>query len=139
VTYRRSATALAAAPPTPYRWLATYGRQLLPVATIFGVVRCSGVVGVDEKYVLAPKNDKPQAKMKRWCYVYLAVDSYTYDLLHIAIYAHRDEASTRAFLLELRAKRYRPQVVVTDLWPGYAALLADIFPQAAHQECIFHV
>jgi transposase-like protein len=138
VTYRRSATALAVAPPTLYRWLATYGRQLLPVAAIFGVVRCSGVVGVDEKYVLVPKNDKPQAKMKRWCYVYLAVDSYTYDLLHIAIYAHRDEVSTRAFLLDLRAKGYRPQVVVTDLWPGYAALLADIFPQAAHQECIFH-
>lgn len=137
-TYRRSATALAVAPPTIYRWLATYGQQLLPVAAIFGVVRCSGVVGIDEKYVLVPKNDKPQTKMKRWCYVYLAVDCYTYDLLYIAIYAHRNEASTRTFLLALRAKGYRPQVVVTDLWPGYAAPLADIFPQATHHECVFH-
>lgn len=137
-TYRRSASALALSPATVYRWVTAYGGQLLPMAAIFGVVRCSGVVGIDEKYVLVPTNDKPQAKMKRWCYVYVAVDGYTYDLLHIAIYAHRNEASARAFLLALRAKGYRPQVVVTDLWPGYAPLLADLFPQATHQECIFH-
>jgi transposase-like protein len=137
-TYRGSAAACALAPPTLYRWLTAYGQQLLPVAALFGVVRCSGVVGIDEKYVLVPKNDKPQARMKRWCYVYVAVDCYTYDLLHIAIYAHRNEASTRAFLLELRAKGYLPRVVVTDLWPGYAALLADLLPQATHHECIFH-
>jgi len=137
-TYRRSATALALSPATVYRWVTAYGDQLLPVAALFGLVRCSGVVGIDEKYVLVPTNDKPQAKMKRWCYLYVAVDGYTYDLLHIAIYAHRNEASARAFLLALRAKGYRPQVVVTDLWPGYAALLADLFPQATHQECIFH-
>lgn len=137
-TYRRSATALALSPATVYRWVSAYGGQLLPIAAIFGVVRCSGVVGIDEKYVLVPKNDKPQAKMKRWCYVSVAVDCYTYDLLHIAIYAHRDEASSRAFLLALKAKGYRPQVVVTDLWPGYANLVADLFPQATHQECIFH-
>ena len=137
-TYRRSATALALSPATVYRWVTAYGGQLLPIAAIFGVVRCSGVVGIDEKYVLVPKNDKPQAKMKRWCYVSVAVDCYTYDLLHIAIFAHRDEASSRAFLLALKAKGYRPQVVVTDLWPGYANLVADIFPQATHQECIFH-
>jgi len=137
-TYRRSATALALSPATVYRWAAAYGGQLLPVAAIFGLVRCSGVIGIDEKYVLVPKNNKPQAKMKRWCYVSVAVDCYTYDLLHIAIYAHRNEASSRAFLLDLRAKGYLPRVVVTDLWPAYAALLADIFPQATHHECIFH-
>jgi transposase-like protein len=137
-TYRCSAAALALSPATVYRWVTAYGGQLLPVAAIFGVVRCSGIVGIDEKYVLVPKNDKPQAKMKRWCYVSMAVDCYTYDLLHIAIYAHRNEAGSRAFLLDLRAKGYRPRTVVTDLWPGYAALIADIFPQATHQECIFH-
>ena len=36
--------------------------------------KSSGVVGVDEKYVLVPKNDKPAGKMRRWMYVYLAVD-----------------------------------------------------------------
>jgi transposase-like protein len=64
-------------------------------------VRSSGVVGVDEKYVLVPKNDKPEGKMKRWMYVYFAVDCYTYDLLHIEIYPYNTKASARAFLLAL--------------------------------------
>ena len=60
-TYRRSAAALALTPATVYRWVTAYGGQLLPVAAILGLVRCSGVVGIDEKYVLVPKNDKPPA------------------------------------------------------------------------------
>jgi len=82
---------------TVYRWVSAWGYELLPVAALFGVVRSSGVVGIDEKYVLAPKacgersrtNDKPAGDMRRWMYVYLAVDVYTYDLLNIAIYAHK--------------------------------------------------
>ncbi len=37
------------------RWV-SWGYELLPVTALFGVVRSSGVVGVDEKYVLVPKN-----------------------------------------------------------------------------------
>jgi hypothetical protein len=44
--------------------------QARPVATLFCVVHSSGVVGVDEKLVLVPKNDKPAGKRKRWMYVY---------------------------------------------------------------------
>jgi len=103
-TYRRTGTALGVASMTTYRWVSAWGYALLPVAALFGVVKSSGVVGVDEKYVLVPKNDKPAGKMRRWMYVYLAVDVWTYDLLHIAIYPHNDEASAAAFLLALRAK-----------------------------------
>jgi hypothetical protein len=38
---------------------------LLPVAALFGVVKSSGVVEVDEKWVRLPKNDKPAGKV-RW-------------------------------------------------------------------------
>ena len=76
----------------------------VPVAALFGVVRSSGVVGVDEKYVLVPKNDKPDAEMKRWMYVYVAVDCYTYDLLHIDIYPYNTKDSAKAFLLAPLAK-----------------------------------
>ena len=110
----------------------------LPVAALFGVVKSSGVVGVDEKYVLVPKNDKPAGKMRRWMYVYLAVDVWTYDLLHIAIYPHNDQDSAEAFLLALRAKGYHPQVIVTDLRQDYGPVIAQVFPQAVHHECIFH-
>jgi hypothetical protein len=110
----------------------------LPVAALFGVVKSSGVVGVDEKYVLAPKNDKPAGEMRRWMYVYFAVDVYTYDLLHIAIYPYNTQESALAFLLALRAKGYHPQVIVTDLRQDYGPVIARVFPQAEHHECIFH-
>jgi hypothetical protein len=111
---------------------------LLPVAALFGLVKSSGIVGVDEKYVLVPKNDKPPGEMRRWMYVYLAVDVWTYDLLHIAIYPHNNQDSAKAFLLALRAKGYHPSVVVTDLRQDYGATISQVFPQAQHHECIFH-
>jgi hypothetical protein len=137
-TYRRTGQALGVSSMTVYCWVSAWGYDLLPVAALFGLVKSSGVVGVDEKYVLVPKNDKPAEKMKRWMYVYLAVDVYTYDLLHIAVYAHNDKENARAFLLALRAKGYRPRVIVTDLRQDYGGNIARIFPMASHHECIFH-
>jgi len=137
-TYRRTATAMGVAPFTIYRWVSAFGGKLLPVAAIFGMVRSSGVIGVDEKFVLVPKNDKPKSKMSRWMYVYLAVDMYTYDLLHIAIYPYNNEDSARAFLLAVRTKGYTPQTIITDLRQDYGALITQVFPQATHHECIFH-
>lgn len=137
-TYRRAGQSLRVSEMTIYRWVSAWGYQLLPVAALFGVVRSSGVVGVDEKYVLVPKNDKPAGQMKRWMYVYLAVDVYTYDLLHIALYPHNTSESARAFLLALRAKGYHPRVIVTDLRRDYGPVIAQVFAQARHHECIFH-
>jgi transposase-like protein len=137
-TYRRVGQALQVSEMTVYRWVSAWGVQLLPVAALFGVVRSSGVVGVDEKYVLVPKNDKPAAKMKRWMYVYLAVDVHTYDLLHIALYPYNTRNSAHAFLLALRTKGYHPRVVVTDLRRDYGSVIAQVFPKAQHHECIFH-
>jgi len=137
-TYRRTGQALGVSSMTVYVWVSTWGHELLPMAALFGLVKSSGVVGVDEKYVLVPKNDKPAEKMKRWMYVYLAVDVYTYDLLHIALYAHNDKHNALAFLLALGAKGYRPRVIVTDLRRDYGGDIARAFPQANHHECIFH-
>jgi transposase-like protein len=137
-TYRRTGQALGVKSMTVYRWVSAWGHELLPVAALFGVVKSSGVVGVDEKYVLVPKNDKPAGDMRRWMYVYLAVDVYTYDLLHIAIYAHNDKQHALAFLMALRAKGYHPRVIVSDLRRDYAADIARVFPEAVHHVCIFH-
>jgi len=137
-TYRRTGTALGVYSMTVWRWVSEWGHDLLPVAALFGVVKSSGVVGVDEKYVLVPKNDKPAGDMRRWMYVYLAVDVWTYDLLHIAIYPYNDQHSAKAFLLALRTKGYHPRVIVTDLRQDYGPLIAQVFPQAVHHECIFH-
>jgi transposase-like protein len=137
-TYRRTGTALGVASLTAWRWVSAWGYDLLPMAAVFGLVRSSGVVGVDEKYVLVPKNDKPEGDMRRWMYVYLAVDVWTYDLLHIALYPHKDDDSAEAFLLALRAKGYHPQVIVTDLRQDYGPVIQRVFPQAVHHLCIFH-
>lgn len=137
-SYRRAGAGLGVAGQTAYRWVSAWGHTLLPVAELFGVVRSSGVVGVDEKYVLVPKNDKPAGKMRRWMYVYFAVDAYSYDLLHIALFPNNNEESAQAFLLALRAKGYHPRVVVTDLRQDYGPVLARVFPKAEHHECIFH-
>lgn len=137
-TYRRTGEALGVTSQTAYRWVSPWGHTLLPVAALFGVVKSSGVVGIDEKYVLVPKNDKSAGKMRRWMYVSFAVDVYTYDLLHLAISPHNTEASAQAFLLALGAKGYRPRVVVTDLRQDYGPVIAQVFPQAEHHECIFH-
>jgi transposase-like protein len=137
-TYRRTGQALGIKSMTVYRWVSAWGYDLLPVAALFGVVKSSGVVGIDEKYVLVPKNDKPAGDMRRWMYVYLAVDVYTYDLLHIAIYAHNDKQNALAFLMALRAKGYHPRVVVSDLRRDYGNDIACVFPKAEHHECIFH-
>jgi transposase-like protein len=137
-TYRRTGEAMGVASLTAYRWVSAWGYALLPVAAVFGVVKSSGVVGVDEKYVLVPKNGKPPGKMRRWMYVYFAVDVYTYDLLHIALFPHNNEASAQAFLLALRGKGYHPRVVVTDLRQDYGPVVAQVFPRAEHHECLFH-
>jgi len=110
--YRCTSQMLGVSKMTVYRWVSGFGYDLLPVAALFGVVRASGVVGIDEKYVLVPKacgersrtNDKPESDMQRWMYVYVAVDCYTYDLLHIELYPYNTKESAHAFLLALRAK-----------------------------------
>jgi hypothetical protein len=136
--YRCTSQLLGVSKMTAYRWVSGFGYQLLPVAALFGALRCSGIVGIDEKYVLVPKNDKPASDRARWMYVYVAVDSYTYDLLHIEIYPFNTKQSARAFLLALRAKGYHPRVVVTDMRTDYRDLVAQVFPRARHHECIFH-
>ncbi len=142
-SYRRVAAALGVKSNRVYEWVSAFGQELLPMAALFGVVRSSGVVGIDEKYVQVPlyanRAEGPtKNKKRRWMYVYLAVDVYTYDLLHIEIYAHNTADSTHAFLLALKSKGYRPKVIVTDLRKEYGRAIKAVFGGARHHECIFH-
>jgi hypothetical protein len=137
-TYRRAADVVGVSSVTLWRWTMVVGEHTLPLAQLFGIVRSSGVIGVDEKWVLVPKNDKPEGKRKRWVYVYLAVDVYTYDLLHIDIYPYNGKNEARAFLQALKAKGYQPQVIVTDMNQDYDEPIQLVFPEATHHECVFH-
>jgi transposase len=143
-SYRRTAQAFGIRAGRVYQWVSAFGRELLPIAALFGVVRCSGIVGIDEKWVQVPEKAPRGSgrskvpKPRRWMYVYVAIDVYTYDLLHIALYERNSAHSTRAFLLALRAKGYQPKVIVTDLRSEYGPAIAEVFDRARHHECIFH-
>jgi transposase-like protein len=137
-TYRLAAEAVGVSHVTLWRWAMAVGEQALPIATLFGVVHSSGVVGVDEKWVLVPKNDKPEGKRKRWMYVYMAVDVFTYDLLHIDIYPYNGKQEARSFLQALKAKGYRPRVILTDMNQDYEKPIHSVFPGTVHHECVFH-
>jgi transposase-like protein len=137
-TYRLAAEAVGVSHVTLWRWAMAVGEHALPVAALFGAVRSSGVVGIDEKWVLVPKNNKPPGKRKRWMYVYMAVDVFTYDLLHIDIYPYNGKQEAHAFLQALKAKGYCPQVIVTDMCQDYDEPVRLVFPGAVHHECVFH-
>jgi DNA-directed RNA polymerase subunit RPC12/RpoP len=143
-SYRRTAQAFGIRAGRVYQWVSAFGRELLPIAALFGVVHCSGVVGIDEKWVQVPEKAPRGSgrskvpKPRHWMYVYVAIDVYTYDLLHIAIYERNSAHSTRAFLLALKAKGYQPKVLVTDLRSEYGPAIAEVFDHTRHHECIFH-
>jgi DNA-directed RNA polymerase subunit RPC12/RpoP len=48
-TYRLVGQAMGVSTATAYRWVSMWGKELLPMAALFGVVRSSGIMGVDEK------------------------------------------------------------------------------------------
>lgn len=56
-----------------------------------------------------------------------------------ALVRHNDQEHMGRFLRPLQAHGFLPQVVVTDGSALYPALLAELWPQAAHQLCVFHV
>lgn len=93
------------------------------------VAEFSGILCVDEVY---------QGKLA----VLLAVDPAAsegdrlvgYQLVHGSV----DQAEVAAFLSRLRAAGIDPEEIVTDGSPLYPAVLAQVWPAAAHQLCLFH-
>lgn len=56
-----------------------------------------------------------------------------------ALVSANDQDHMRRFLSNLRNHGFSPQVVVTDGSNLYPKLLADLWPEARHQLCIFHI
>ena len=141
-TYRRSARMLGVKASTVYHWLVSLSPATLALAAYLGVVRTSGVVGIDDKWVkvCSPSKVPPHGKRRRavWRYAYFAVDVYSYDLLALELYPQHNDQAVRLILLELKTRGVQPRVVVTDLDPAYGRLLPQVFPRAVHHECIFH-
>ncbi len=69
----------------------------------------------------------------------LATDPLADEVVGFAVVRVNDQAHMRRFLLMLKYWGFLPQVVISDGSNLYPATLAEVWPQASHQLCIFHV
>jgi transposase-like protein len=69
----------------------------------------------------------------------LATDPLSDLPVAFALVAANDQDHMRRFLKNLRTGGLEPQVVVTDGSNLYPAVLAELWPDADHQLCVFHV
>jgi hypothetical protein len=88
--------------------------------------RFSGVLGVDELHLGEHT-------------LLLATDPITDRVVGYCLVRVNDQPHMRRFLLTLSYWGFRPRVVVTDGSSLYPAVLQEVWPQARHQLCVFHV
>ncbi len=88
--------------------------------------RCSGTLCVDELH------------LGRFTLL-LATDPLNDLAVAFALVASNDQGHMRRFLKNLRTWGLQPEVVVTDGSGLYPVILAELWPCARHQLCVFHV
>jgi hypothetical protein len=86
----------------------------------------SGFVGIDELHL----GDYT---------LLLATDPITDRVIGHCLVRINDQAHMRRFLRMLQYWGFQPKVVVTDGSNLYPAVLAEVWPKAKHQLCVFHV
>jgi hypothetical protein len=69
----------------------------------------------------------------------LATDPLADQVVGFALVSVNDQAHLRRFLLMLKGHGFLPCVVISDGSNLYPAVLAEVWPHAAHQLCVFHV
>jgi hypothetical protein len=69
----------------------------------------------------------------------LATDPIADEVIAFALVSVNDQAHMRRFLLMLKYWGFLPGVVISDGSNLYPGLLAEVWPRAAHQLCVFHV
>lgn len=95
------------------------------------VARFSGVVGIDEVHVRGEKGQKQ--------YLVVAVDPINDRTILFDLLDSNDSDALQGFLEKLEEMGIDPLVVITDMWDAYRVALAEVFPDAAQQLCVFHV
>lgn len=69
----------------------------------------------------------------------LATDPLSDQVVGFALVKVNDQAHLRRFLLTLSRWGFLPSVVISDGSSLYPGVLAEVWPAAAHQLCVFHV
>lgn len=68
----------------------------------------------------------------------LATDPLVDEVAGFALVSANDQDHMRRFLLMLKGHGFMPEIVVTDGSKLYPAVLAEAWPDAKHQLCVFH-
>jgi len=68
----------------------------------------------------------------------LATDPLADEVIGFALVGDNDVAHMRRFLLALKGHGFLPEVVITDGSNIYPPALAEVWPEASHQLCVFH-
>jgi hypothetical protein len=69
----------------------------------------------------------------------LATDPLSDEVIGFALVSVNDQAHLRRFLLMLKYWGFLPLLVISDGSSLYPATLAEVWPHAGHQLCVFHV
>jgi hypothetical protein len=69
----------------------------------------------------------------------LATDPIADEVVGFALVGANDQPHLRRFLLTLRHWGFAPRLVISDGSNLYPAVLAEVWPDAKHQLCVFHV
>jgi hypothetical protein len=69
----------------------------------------------------------------------LATDPIADEVIGFALVGANDQGHLRRFLLMLKHCGFLPRVVITDGSKLYPSVLAELWPRAKHQLCVFHV
>ena len=68
----------------------------------------------------------------------LATDPLADEVVGFALVGANDQAHMRRFLLMLKGHGFMPEMAITDGSNLYPAVLAEVWPDAKHQLCVFH-
>jgi hypothetical protein len=68
----------------------------------------------------------------------LATDPIADEVVGFALVSANDQAHMRRFLMMLKGHGFMPEMVITDGSNLYPAVLAEVWPGARHQLCVFH-
>ncbi len=68
----------------------------------------------------------------------LATDPLADEIVGFALVGANDQAHMRRFLLMLKGHGFLPRMVISDGSNLYPAVLAEVWPDARHQLCVFH-
>jgi transposase-like protein len=69
----------------------------------------------------------------------MATDPVADMVVAFALVSRNDHEHMRGFLRNLKSHGFQPQIVITDGSPLYPAVLRELWPEAEHQLCVFHL